>query len=184
MLKKNSKPKFLAVDFYCGAGGATRGLLDAGGYVIAGVDKDRECRSTYQSNNPNLTLDRATPAFLAKDMFAASARYPHGQQAEIQDHLAELISTYKAQTSDTPMLFTICAPCQAFNKFIQPVMTAKKTVARGQRPEFAFPIGRVRGSIQARYGSLREYIGHRTREIRLRLEEFHLRFAPNGIHGG
>ena len=130
MLKKNSKPKFLAVDFYCGAGGATRGLLDAGGYVIAGVDKDRECRSTYQSNNPNLTLDRATPAFLAKNMFAASAQYPHGQQAEIQDHLAELISTYKAQTSDTPMLFTICAPCQAFNKFIQPVMTAKKTVAR------------------------------------------------------
>lgn len=25
-------PKFLAVDFYCGAGGTTRGLLDAGGY--------------------------------------------------------------------------------------------------------------------------------------------------------
>lgn len=32
-------PKFLAVDFYCGAGGTTRGLLDAGGYVAAGVDK-------------------------------------------------------------------------------------------------------------------------------------------------
>ena len=30
-------PKFLAVDFYCGAGGTTRGLLDAGGYVIAGL---------------------------------------------------------------------------------------------------------------------------------------------------
>jgi hypothetical protein len=33
-------PKFLAVDFFCGAGGTTRGLIDAGGYVIAGIDKD------------------------------------------------------------------------------------------------------------------------------------------------
>jgi hypothetical protein len=33
-------PEFLAVDFFSGAGGTTRGLLDAGGYVIAGVDKD------------------------------------------------------------------------------------------------------------------------------------------------
>ena len=40
-------PKFLAVDFYCGAGGTTRGLLDAGGYVIAGIDKDAGCSRTY-----------------------------------------------------------------------------------------------------------------------------------------
>lgn len=32
-------PEFLAVDFYCGAGGTTRGLIDAGGYVICGIDK-------------------------------------------------------------------------------------------------------------------------------------------------
>ena len=50
-------PKFLAVDFYCGAGGTTRGLLDAGGYVIAGIDKDKGCRDTYLYNNGNTTLD-------------------------------------------------------------------------------------------------------------------------------
>ena len=49
-------PRFIAVDFYCGAGGATRGLLDAGGYVIAGIDKDESCRKTYRRNNPNTTF--------------------------------------------------------------------------------------------------------------------------------
>ena len=33
-----AKPKFLAVDFFCGAGGTTRGLIDAGGYVVAGIE--------------------------------------------------------------------------------------------------------------------------------------------------
>ena len=50
-------PKFFAVDFYCGAGGTTRGLLDAGGYVIAGIDKDSGCHDTFVLNNPNRKLD-------------------------------------------------------------------------------------------------------------------------------
>ena len=64
-------PNFLAVDFYCGAGGATRGLIDAGGYVIAGIDKDAACRKTYRQNNPNERLNTASPAFIQKDMFPA-----------------------------------------------------------------------------------------------------------------
>lgn len=40
MLNTENKPKLLAVDFYCGAGGTTRCLLSAGGYVITGADKD------------------------------------------------------------------------------------------------------------------------------------------------
>ena len=73
-------PKFLAVDFYCGAGGTTRGLLDAGGYVIAGIDKDEGCYDTYLHNNGNTTLDGDEPAFLALDMFPSSPDYPQGQQ--------------------------------------------------------------------------------------------------------
>ena len=46
MATETESPKFLAVDFFCGAGGTTRGLLDAGGYVIAGIDKDESCRET------------------------------------------------------------------------------------------------------------------------------------------
>ena len=44
-------PKFLAVDFFCGAGGTTRGLIDAGGFVIAGIDKDIRCERTFSENN-------------------------------------------------------------------------------------------------------------------------------------
>ena len=51
-------PDFLAVDFYCGAGGATRGLIDAG------IDKDAACRATYQRNNRNRFLYRAEPEFI------------------------------------------------------------------------------------------------------------------------
>ena len=37
-------PTFLAIDFFSGAGGTTRGLIDAGGYVIAGIDNDLPLR--------------------------------------------------------------------------------------------------------------------------------------------
>ena len=43
-----------AVDFFCGAGGLTRGLLDAGIDVVAGFDRDECCRSTYEHNNPGV----------------------------------------------------------------------------------------------------------------------------------
>ena len=63
------RPDFLAVDFFCGAGGTTRGLIDGGGYVIAGVDKDTRCRQTYVENNWNATIDYAPPKFLRRDIF-------------------------------------------------------------------------------------------------------------------
>lgn len=40
-----------AVDFFCGIGGVTRGFLDAGIDVIAGVDIDESCKKTYEHNN-------------------------------------------------------------------------------------------------------------------------------------
>ena len=40
-----------AFDFFCGAGGLTRGLLDARIRVIAGFDCDDRYRSTYEHNN-------------------------------------------------------------------------------------------------------------------------------------
>lgn len=123
-------PEFLAADFYCGAGGTTRGLIDAGGYVIAGIDKDPACRDTYRRNNPNLTLDRDEPAFIRKDMFPWSSEYPDGQQEEIRDELARLITDYQAKTEDIPLLFAVCAPCQSFTKFVQRNLTDAKTACR------------------------------------------------------
>lgn len=39
------------VDLFCGAGGLTRGLLDAGIRVVAGVDLDGACKHPYETNN-------------------------------------------------------------------------------------------------------------------------------------
>ncbi len=39
------------VDLFCGVGGLTRGLLDAGLDVVAGFDIDPTCQFTYEQNN-------------------------------------------------------------------------------------------------------------------------------------
>ena len=39
------------VDLFCGVGGLTRGLLDAGIDVVAGVDLDDACKYAYEKNN-------------------------------------------------------------------------------------------------------------------------------------
>ena len=130
MLNSLDKPKFLAIDFYCGAGGTTRGLLDAGGYVIAGIDNDEGCRDTYKRNNRNTTLDCVEPRFLAFDMLPISHDYPHGQQHQVWASLLELVCYYKSLTPDTPLLFAICAPCQSFTKFVQRNMTDERTEGR------------------------------------------------------
>lgn len=39
------------VDLFCGVGGLTRGLIDAGINVVAGFDLDNTCKYTYEKNN-------------------------------------------------------------------------------------------------------------------------------------
>ena len=123
-------PKFLAVDFYCGAGGTSRGLQDAGGYVIAGIDKDDACQDTYQCNNLNLALDGKKPAFLPFDMLPASSDYPEGQQQKVWDELNTLIPRYRRLAPGVPLLFAICAPCQSYTKFVQRQLTADRAAGR------------------------------------------------------
>ena len=100
------QPLFIATDLFCGAGGATRGLIDAGGYVAAGVDIDAACKRTYESNNPNLTLDSAPPAFLAAD-----ARSPAAVA-----HLSARITRARTMAPHAPLGIAICAPCQPFTR--------------------------------------------------------------------
>jgi len=40
-----------AIDLFCGAGGLTRGLIDAGVKVVAGFDTDQHCKHAYEANN-------------------------------------------------------------------------------------------------------------------------------------
>jgi DNA (cytosine-5)-methyltransferase 1 len=125
-----SIPRFLAVDFFCGAGGTTRGLIDAGGYVIAGIDKDGGCERTYSENNVNRSIDHSQSRFLRYDIFRKSADYPDGQQRQLFNELAELIPYYRKKAPRAPLLFAICAPCQPFTKLSRSKMSRKRREVR------------------------------------------------------
>ena len=127
---RRREPAFLAVDFFCGAGGTTRGLIDAGGYVLAGVDKDTRCRETYVENNSNEKLDFTAPRFLHRDIFPRCDDYPAGEQTELMAELAQLIEQYTREVPSAPLLFAICAPCQPFTKLSRKELSAARKAGR------------------------------------------------------
>ena len=125
-----AKPAFLAVDFFCGAGGTTRGLIDAGGYVIAGIDKDARCRSTYVDNNYNETVDYTPARFLQYDIFPATEDYPEGRQEELATELDGLVGYYRRKAKGVPLLFAICAPCQPFTRLARKELSERRKKGR------------------------------------------------------
>ncbi len=83
-----------AVDFFCGAGGLTRGLKNVGIDVVAGIDIDARCKDTYEKNN--------RPAkFVCEDVRKLSV-----------SHLKRIIGPIKRKD----LLLAACAPCQPFSK--------------------------------------------------------------------
>lgn len=82
-----------AIDFFCGAGGLTRGLLDAGIQVLAGVDNDKRLNKTYTNNNQ-------------------PSRFINSDINKIQIH--ELRESLGIQTGDAT-LYAACTPCQPFS---------------------------------------------------------------------
>ena len=131
-MPQSTRPRFLALDFYCGAGGTTRGLLDAGGYVIGGIDNDGLCGRTYVSNNRNSTLDERQARFLSYDMFPATPDYPDGEQDKLAAELSHLVPHYREMAESAPLLFAICAPCQSFTKFVQRNLTDAREQSRAR----------------------------------------------------
>jgi len=86
-----------AIDFFCGAGGLTRGLLDAGIEVLAGVDIDERLRRTYETNN-------VPSQFMRKDI----------KEIDINDLRRELRISGKDK-----VLYAACCPCQPFSTLNQ-----------------------------------------------------------------
>ncbi len=129
---KAEVPQFLAVDFFSGAGGTTRGMLDAGGYVIAGIDKDAACERTYTDNNGNATLDRRPPHYLCRDIFPSSSAHPEGQQEKLMKELDVLIKKYRRLAPGRPLMFAICAPCQPFTTLARKELSEKRVERRRQ----------------------------------------------------
>lgn len=83
--------KIEAIDLFCGAGGLTRGLLDAGITVKAGFDIEESCRYAYEENNNGAK-------FINKDIEKVSA-----------DDLNNIWSGKELR------LLAGCAPCQPFS---------------------------------------------------------------------
>ena len=83
----------IAIDFFCGGGGMTRGLLDAGIQVIAGVDSNPECRNTYEKNNHN--------TYLQCDICELTPK--------------QLVDKFPQLKDKDNVMLVGCAPCQPFS---------------------------------------------------------------------
>ena len=87
----------VALDFFCGAGGLTRGLLDAGIRVRAGIDNDERLKDTYELNNkPSL--------FVCED---------------INDIDIERLRRSARIRDDHIVMYAACTPCQPFSTLNQ-----------------------------------------------------------------
>ena len=83
------------MDIFCGAGGLTRGLLNAGINVVAGYDIDEACQFPYEHNNSRATF--------------------HNQS--VTELTGRKLSKYFPQGSIRVLVG--CAPCQTFSKYTQ-----------------------------------------------------------------
>jgi DNA (cytosine-5)-methyltransferase 1 len=86
----------IAIDFFCGAGGLSKGLQMAGIEVLAGIDLDHKCSDSYNKNN-------------------APAKFIHADIRSIQpEDLFSLAPALLENPND--FLFAGCAPCQSYSQ--------------------------------------------------------------------
>lgn len=93
--RKRTTARIAAVDLFCGAGGLTRGLIDAGITVRLGVDVDPDCKHAFEANN-------------------AGARY---LLTDVSDVKAETLK--KGWRRGEVTVLAGCAPCQPFSTYNQ-----------------------------------------------------------------
>lgn len=86
--------KYKAIDFFCGGGGMTCGLRQAGINVIAGVDFDKDCKDTYEFNNPGSTFVYSDITKLEVDYFEKNLKVAKG---------------------DDNLILIGCSPCQYYS---------------------------------------------------------------------
>jgi len=97
LLKLTAGSPVSAVDLFCGAGGLTHGLLQAGIKVEAGIDIDEQAEHAFIVNNPGV-------AFLKWDL--GRKNFPS---------IRKLFSEGKYR------LLAGCAPCQPFSKLMRAI---------------------------------------------------------------
>jgi DNA (cytosine-5)-methyltransferase 1 len=92
-----SRPKIVAADLFCGAGGLTSGLAKAGIDVRVGVDIDPACEYPYTANNDSQFLLKSVAKLSAED--------------------------FNLGTGSNLKLLAGCAPCQPFSSYHQKATT-------------------------------------------------------------
>jgi DNA (cytosine-5)-methyltransferase 1 len=104
----------IAVDFFCGAGGLTRGLLNAGIDVVLGIDADEGCRETYEANN----------------------QPSHFLHADVRTLTFEDVREYIPAVAAEELFFAACAPCQPFTQLKKTEDTEGAATLLGQFGRF------------------------------------------------
>ena len=105
-----------AVDLFCGVGGLSCGLLQAGLNVVAGFDLDETCRYTYEHNN----------------------HIPFHQQ-NIRDMTGdEILNCY---TPNVTQVLVGCAPCQPFSQMS--IKRGEQTIREDEKYNLLLEFGRM-----------------------------------------
>lgn len=104
------------VDLFCGVGGLTRGLIDAGFEVVAGFDIDKTCKYTYVHNNH--------VKFYMKNIRKVTAK--------------DILSCYK---DGSLKILVGCAPCQPFSQMR--FKMGKKTNSSDEKYDLLSEFGRL-----------------------------------------
>ena len=94
-MSHDPQPILKAVDFFCGAGGMSLGLRNAGIQVLAGIDNAGDCRKTYESNITGAK-------FIKHDISTLST--------------TSLAQRLGLQRNDPKLIFAGCSPCQFWSK--------------------------------------------------------------------
>jgi len=83
----------VCVDLFCGAGGLTHGLVDAGVRVVAGVDFDEACKHPYEANHEHVAFHQYDVAKL--------------EASEVERWFGDA----------SVRVLAGCAPCQPFSSY-------------------------------------------------------------------
>lgn len=83
------------VDFFCGAGGMSFGLSQAGLQILAGIDNSKDCQKTYEANV-------AGAKYIRRDLTRLSTK--------------ELARRLSIVPDDPTLVFCGCSPCQFWSK--------------------------------------------------------------------
>ena len=98
--RRKSRPKIVAADLFCGAGGLTNGLSKAGIDVRVGVDIDPACEYPYTANNDSEFLLKSVAKLSGED-------FDFGSDRNLK-------------------LLAGCAPCQPFSTYHRKATTADR----------------------------------------------------------